>query len=83
MENPYVEGEKKSEDLKVESLDDLFEQPQQEPIKVQEEKQDTVKNEQDNIPITNIKEEDDDVMDLQKELEAKFDELFGSLEENE
>ena len=81
--NPYVEGEKKSEDLKVESLDDLFEQPQQEPIKdIQEEKQDTEKREQENIPITNI-EEDNDVIDLQKELEAKFDELFGSLEESE
>ena len=80
--NPYVEEENKTEDLKVESLDDLFEQPQEKPINIQEEKQDTVNSEQENIQIPNI-EEDDDVMDLQKELEAKFDELFGSLEENE
>ncbi len=99
--NPYVpeeEKEKKAEDLKIESLDSLFE----------DEKDDTTKNdsleedmktegfdtlisndEKVEAPIQDeIKDEvpntsNEDEYDLQKELEAKFDELFGPVDDNE
>ncbi len=77
----------------MESLDDLFdepevkkEEPKKEPIKeIKVEKTDineapilpTGDNELDN----NLDDELD--KDLQKELEAKFDELFGPLEDND
>ena len=105
--NPYVpETDKKaSENLKVESLDDLFEDTEleekettkQEPI-MQEEpkeiKQEEVKKEPvidlfdfedfDSPTIEQDNEEEKPQLftqDLQKELEAKFDELFGPMEE--
>ena len=66
--NPYVdeddEDTKKAQDLKIESLDDLFED-------LEPEEKETVED------ISNEKEED---YDLQKELEAKFDELFAPIE---
>ena len=71
--NPYVEEnkEKQIEDLKVESLDDLFEEETQEmqeaPILPQEEN----------------KVEEELQIDIQEELEAKFDELFGPIEDNQ
>lgn len=79
--NPYTEeSEQKAVDnLKVESLDDLFEednkkvkQEQEAPILPQAE-------EKDNTEI--IKEPFSE--DVQKELEAKFDELFGPIDSNE
>ena len=118
--NPYVEDKKeeKAQDLKIESLDDLFEddeEPKKEEAKVV--KTEKVKNEQEPIKIkefSNVEvpkseidndnysknkskkedieelnledfndapilpqEEQADEYDLQKELEAKFDELFG------
>jgi len=104
--NPYVEEDDKVKkaDLKVESLDDLFEddepkkeepKPQKE-IKVenslenlvedikkevepeQESKEETVE-----APILPQEQEDDEVfsIDVQKELEAKFDELFGPMDD--
>ena len=54
-------------DLKVESLDDLFED-----LDIAEEKP---KTEEKTAPI--LPQENTDDYDLQKELEAKFDELFG------
>ena len=33
--------------------------------------------------VTAIRREDDDTYDLQKELEAKFDELFGPIEDDD
>ena len=86
--NPYVpedESKEKVDNLKVESLDDLFEE---EP---------TQKGENQNVQTLDLndfeetekvapilpqgnEQEDDDLYDLQKELEAKFDELFGPLE---
>ena len=62
--NPYVEDktEEKVQNLKVESLDDLFE---------------------DEAPVLPQESEDDDTYDLQKELEAKFDELFGPIEDDD
>ncbi len=80
--NPYVEENEntKKNDLKVESLDDLFEddissQPEPE---VQKEEQ-TIQQESPTLPQG---EEEVFSIDVQKELEAKFDELFGPIDEN-
>ena len=105
--NPYVPETEKgaSENLKVESLDDLFEDTEpeieqqeivkQEPIIMEEQKevkQEKVKEE----PVIDLFDFDDFdspaqedekekpqlfTQDLQKELEAKFDELFGPMED--
>lgn len=91
--NPYVEDdkEKKVENLKVESLDDLFddlpkdqeETPKKEPKQTEFTE---VKLEQEppkEAPILPQEAEEDELdADLQKELEAKFDELFGPLDDN-
>ena len=111
--NPYTEDEKdKPKDLKVESLDDLFEENdkkeevknnQNKPIK--EEKQENLEKDANKTKLDNdyapilpqedeskneVKEKDnesknEDIMsvDVQKELEAKFDELFGSFDEED
>lgn len=102
--NPYVEekDEKAVENLKVESLDDLFEDlpsSQKEKVKsVAESKpelgRDAVKSEikpdvKPALDLEDFKEEapmlpqdtNDEMYDLQKELEAKFDELFGPIDE--
>ena len=107
--NPWTEdkSEKEVQNLKVESLDDLFEEePKKEPVKVAapteqvepikpviEPKEQSIDDlfgdltmdseidkEQvvDNNPVIENKE---DTYDLQKELEAKFDELFGPLDD--
>ncbi|MBQ3414558.1 MAG: type IV secretory system conjugative DNA transfer family protein [Clostridia bacterium] len=87
--NPYSENqEEKTEDLKLESLDDLFEDLDE------NDEKDKMKN---NVempkvePIVQFKEEPlepilpqlEDDYDLQKELEAKFDELFGPIDDDE
>ena len=79
--NPYVEDkEEKVEDLKVESLDDLFDD-------VPETKEKEVKKEeapilpQDDMFEIEEEKENESELDLQKELEAKFDELFGPIDE--
>ena len=117
--NPYVEGEEnKPKDLKVDSLDDLFEEDDDN--KKDAENKNTVsdkidnskaqtKNEGANSKIENINNEfdapilpqnddnleetpkeeakrnEEDIMsvDVQKELEAKFDELFGSFDDED
>ena len=100
--NPYVEEkdeDKQKQDLKVESLDDLFEdepevkkvEPKVEQkieeikeIKEEPKKQDVgVLDLEDfnDAPILPQEEEEDDTYDLQKELEAKFDELFGPIDD--
>ena len=78
--NPYVEEtEEKQENTKIESLDDLFEDDK-EPIS-------DIKNEN-SLAKEEFKEDtsdkEDEVLtyDIQKELEEKFDELFGSLEDS-
>ena len=102
--NPYVPEDEKKEkvdSLKVESLDDLFDD-----IPLKEEKKEEVKSREENkvetsipntenifdekkldeapvLPQEPLKEEDDDIYDLQKELEAKFDELFGPLNDED
>ena len=84
------EKTEKVEDLKVESLDDLFETSETENIeepKVEEKpenKNETQEvNQQPIIPQPIDIEEDDGGIDLQKELEAKFDELFGPFEDED
>ncbi len=105
--NPYVEDNDKTKkaDLKVESLDDLFEEepkekkeekPQSEiPIENKVEdivigktKQEVEQKQENTIatadaPILPQEQEDDEVfsIDVQKELEAKFDELFGPMDD--
>ena len=86
--NPYVEEkDKKSvENLDIESLDDLF---NDEPVKKEEktttppkeEKKELNLDDFDDAPM--LPQDDDDTYDLQKELEAKFDELFGPLDDDE
>ena len=106
--NPYVEEKdnEKIDNLKVESLDDLFEDdplPKKEEPKVEIARQENTKIEsleieeepkikpvttldlndfdKEEAPILPQTQEEDDMYDLQKELEAKFDELFGPLED--
>ena len=99
--NPYIEEDEKGEqqnNLKVESLDDLFEdidmddEPKKEFAKQTTggKNRDTTissfmeEKSQNNAPILpQIEEDDNDSYDLQKELEAKFDELFGPLDDDE
>ena len=93
--NPWTEeneNKKEPENLKVESLDDLFEDTIPEP---KEEKLEEAKKEkqmaqvaaietpiiQDEPATLPLEIEEDNSYDLQKELEAKFDELFGPLDE--
>ena len=94
--NPYVEEDDKNKvnDLKIESLDDLFEDDLEE----KKEEKDTVfataqNNEEmktsvqnllneDDAPILPMSSEPEDEYDLQKELEAKFDELFGPIDDD-
>ena len=85
--NPYVEEDKNQEDLKIESLDDLFEEDTTK--KEQKVESETIIKsakeivpEEIEAPILPSIEDEDDTYDLQKELEAKFDELFGPLDDN-
>ena len=98
--NPYVEekDEKEVQNLKVESLDDLFDDdPVNNQIKLEvENTNNSVENNQEKeapvqtLDLNNFEEKapilpqdnEDEMYDLQKELEAKFDELFGPLDDN-
>ena len=109
--NPYVDENDKNQpqkDLKVESLDDLFEDTPNEakndnnkqeqsvenkPIveNVNNNNQDKIQTQQNNtseidsVILPQGDEENDDelfTIDVQKEIEAKFDELFGDITEN-
>lgn len=86
--NPYQEKKKGGgQDLKIESLDDLFEE------KTDSKKNEEVSNsneenlnqvEAPTLPQTEDRKEDDILsVDVQKQLEAKFDELFGSFDEED
>lgn len=105
--NPWTEdkSDKEVKDLKVESLDDLFEdEPKQEDKKVEKEPikaqvatptepeiqslddlfvDDVIDKEKEMPKTTNVPEiaQEEDSYDLQKELEAKFDELFGPIDD--
>ena len=101
--NPYVPETQKTEaqNLKVESLDDLFEDaPEETNTKIEENKEIKIENEipKKEEPVVDIldfedfdapelpKDEEEKrepqlfTEDIQKELEAKFDELFGPME---
>ena len=89
--NPYVENkdEEKVNNLNIESLDALFEEVDENKkvenlkVKKQDKEQtlgDILDLESDDAPI--LPQDEEDTYDLQKELEAKFDELFGPLDED-
>ncbi len=86
--NPYVEekDEKRVDNLDIESLDDLF---NDEPVKKEEKVVTPQKEEKNELNLDDfddapmLPQDDDDTYDLQKELEAKFDELFGPLDDDE
>ncbi len=86
--NPYVEekDEKSVDNLDIESLDDLF---NDEPVKKEEKVVTPQKEEKNELNLDDfddapmLPQDDDDTYDLQKELEAKFDELFGPLNDDE
>ena len=92
--NPYVEDqEERPKDLKVESLDDLFDD---EPTKSEKNSSNNDTNNGQNSKQENeapilpqadetARADEDDIMsvDIQKELEAKFDELFGTFDEDD
>lgn len=90
--NPYVEESDKNpvKDLKVESLDDLFEENvenEKTPV-VSEIKEDSKMSvnklaDNDEAPVLPMSSDPDEEYDLQKELEAKFDELFGPIDDND
>ena len=73
--NPYFEEEKEQpKDLKVDSLDDLFNDDDN-----KQESNEKPKNKTNSIQDAPILPDSDDFSyDIQKELEAKFDELFGT-----
>ena len=80
--NPYVDDKEiQEQNLKIESLDDLFEDD------TPEEKNtiDEIPYAEEDVPILPIENntEEDDLFtkDLQAELEAKFDELFGPVDD--
>ena len=90
--NPYKEeGGGSQQDLKVESLDDLFEEEEKietpisdlldETNNVAEATTSTSENVAPILPQEDFQEEEIMSVDVQKELEAKFDELFGSFED--
>ena len=93
--NPYVEnkGQTQNQDLKIESLDDLFEEEPKtdsKPAPVAESKEpmaSATPKQVEEIPTLPMEEETPQQeelfsIDLQKELEVKFDELFGPVDNN-
>lgn len=96
--NPYVDDDDKKqqvENLKIESLDDLFDdtpsektqakmEPKQEKSEWNELKIDSIPDKKE-APVLPQEMDDEDELDkdLQKELEAKFDELFGPLNDED
>lgn len=105
--NPYVEENEntKKNDLKVESLDDLFDddiddkketnndilnngeiQNKEDFITPLEADKEQIKSKKTSIEAPMLPQEDDEQevfsVDVQKELEAKFDELFGPIDED-
>ena len=79
--NPYKPEEEK-QDLKVESLDDLFEDNSDNKKQNFKNNVDNYENDEDLAPFLPQEDEEEYVeKDLQEELEAKFDELFGPIDE--
>ena len=87
-QNPYTDSiDKPEQDLKVESLDDLFEddvKPITPPTPQAQPKASENVKKQEEAPVLpmedNTREDELFSKDLQEELEAKFDELFGSVD---
>ena len=93
--NPYTEGNEndKDQNLKVDSLDDLFEDSNNagtldDEVRKGSKYKEEVKHsdlsfmeEGNSAPILPMNEDPEDEYDLQKELEAKFDELFGPIDD--
>ena len=89
--NPYKKNnneDKSAPDIKIESLDDLFEddvQDENEKMQANKEKNNEEHNQiKEDAPIlpmeANNEEDELFTRDLEKELEAKFDELFGTVD---
>ena len=90
--NPYVDEEEKNvaNDLKIDSLDDLFDDEEDFKVDTNENKKEKTSEKKDLdsgkiAPILPMEteEDEDDEYDLQKELEAKFDELFGPIDDDD
>ena len=97
--NPYVEDKEEEKNLDITSLDDLFSDDEEENIDNKEDsKKEKIENSSnDDVQELNEKnpnysenekseekeESNDEDYDLQKELEAKFDELFGPMDDDE
>ena len=90
--NPYVDEEEKdvANDLKIDSLDDLFDDEEDFKVDTNENKKEKTSEKKDLdsgkiAPILPMEteEDEDDEYDLQKELEAKFDELFGPIDDDD
>ena len=86
--NPYNPNEglqtngTQEQDLKIESLDDLFEDDTNK-IDSKQEIEDVQNDNAPSLPMEdNTKEDEMFTKDLQEELEAKFDELFGPVDED-
>lgn len=74
--NPYVPETEKKEETNIESLDDLFEDSSE------DKKEDAPMLPQDEFTEESSDKKDEPLSyDIQKELEEKFDELFGALED--
>ncbi len=92
--NPYVDEEEKdvANDLKIDSLDDLFDDEEDFKVDTNENKKEKTSEKKDLdsekiapiLPMETEEDEDDEYeYDLQKELEAKFDELFGPIDDDD
>ncbi len=92
--NPYKEEtEEVKENTKIESLDDLFDEPDvenNEKIVPEETKVASSSTQEPEAPmlpqddeIFGEPEKQEETVDLQKELESKFDELFGAFEDDD
>ena len=88
--NPYnpSSSNKEKQDLKVDSLDDLFEEDSSSDNKIGKKDNENESIgfdlEEDFAPVLPQQEElSKEEQDLQKELEAKFDELFGPIDEED
>ena len=79
--NPYEEGEQEIGNDSIETLDELFDESEQQPKESVE--TDKISKNVQNIAGPNISalaDETQDELDIQKQLEEKFDELFGDIE---
>ena len=88
--NPYEEEKGETENTQIESLDDLFADDDKAENKVEKNKDVEIKDEAPMLPQEEIEEQEQPKKteeflseDIQKELEDKFDELFGKLDEGD